>query len=63
MMPEKPWPVTADDRKSLHPTGGSTVEAADRTGGEEAWERLAEDEFICPACCCGVYIEIIEIEE
>ncbi|NLI13557.1 hypothetical protein [Pelotomaculum propionicicum] len=50
-MTEKPKPLQADD---------ATSEEADRQGGDNAAECFEDDEFICPACCCGIYIEVKE---
>ncbi len=44
------------------PAGGSIVEAVEQAGGSEneSGECFSDDDFICPACCCGVYIEVKE---
>ncbi len=42
------------------PAKGAAGKEADRPEREDPAECFTEDEFICPACCCGLYIEVKE---
>lgn len=68
-MPTKENPSVGVDnpipcKKSIrpeHPKCGAPLTTAGPSEGyaipeEDAWD----DEFICPACCCGIYIELPE---
>ncbi len=42
------------------PAGGSIVKSVEQLGEDDSGECFSDEEFICPACCCGVYIEVKE---
>ncbi len=59
-MSEKLLPVKADDKELHCLADGSIIEAVEQPGADNSGECFTDDEFICPACCCGVYIEVKE---
>jgi hypothetical protein len=43
-----------NDKKTCCPKCGGTLENNEAAALEDIFP---DDEFICPACCCGIYIE------
>ncbi|MDD2554590.1 MAG: hypothetical protein PHP51_08465 [Desulfotomaculaceae bacterium] len=45
------------DMQTYSPNCGELLKNNPPTAGEDVFE---DDDFICPACCCGIYIEVRE---
>lgn len=47
-----------NDMQTCCPKCGELSENNPPTAGEEVEDVFTDDDFICPACCCGIYIEV-----